>query len=192
MKKILASILLSALLFSSCAATRTDVIDRTFRSLVKIDYKLDDTHVYTCTGFVINASRGYVITAEHCISENKEGMLVDGQPSVIVAENDTFAILTFPPMSKPPIDIRANKPDYGEDVISVGYGFGKLMVFVRQVAGFEGGDIALGGLLAPGMSGGPVVDMNGKVVGMNQSDYQMIIGIICSYDELNNFIKSVK
>jgi S1-C subfamily serine protease len=192
MNKVLSIILLTTLIFSSCAATRIDIIDRTVRSMVRLSYQLNEEETYTCTGFVVNAARGWVLTAKHCITEDGEGMFVDGQPSTVVGQNDSFAMLTITPMTKPPLDIRKEKLNLGDDVLSIGYGYGELMVFMRQVAGFHAGDVALNGLLAPGMSGGPVVDMNGRVVGLNQADYQMIIGVLCGQDEIRDFIKSVK
>jgi len=68
-------------------------------------------------------------------------------------------------------------------------------VFTRSVAGFfqedESGeplDILLDGPIANGMSGGPVVDEKGKVVGINQvSDGTS--GGICSAREIREFLK---
>lgn len=146
-----------------------------------------------CTGFVIDAPKGWAITAAHCITDDKSGMLVDGLPSEVLKLDDQFAILTFPKMSKPPLDIAKHMPAYGEEVISFGYWAGIFTVLPRSVAAFSGGDIALAGPLSRGMSGGPVVDYTNKVVGLNQASNPIDgAGVVCGPDELNTFIKDAE
>ena len=63
---------------------------------------------HLCTGFVVSASQGQVLTARHCVDES-ETILVDEVPATILKVDGLFALLSIVPMSKPPLDLRKDK-----------------------------------------------------------------------------------
>ena len=73
--------------------------------------------------------------------------------------------------------------------MSIGFDHGYLVVFNRRVATIVDEDIIVDGPLVPGMSGGPVVNLEGKVVGLNQSTSDAI-GLACGTKEIKNFLES--
>lgn len=196
--------LLVSSLFTSCAATSPktsqQIIASINPSLLKITHMIDDEHQYVCTGFIIDAAKGLGLTAEHCVVD-EEGTLfkevfVNGMPTEVVKVTESLALIKIPAMIGPPLDLKKDKTKAGEKVIAVGYGFGDYAVVIRHISNpnpKSGGglDISLDGPLAPGMSGGPVVDMDGKVVGVIQRNSQMnIFSLLCGADEIKGFLKA--
>lgn len=193
-----------SMIFVSCAAfkpkTRQEVIATTELSLLRISHDIDGKHEFTCTGFIINSAKGQGITAKHCVVNDDgspvETLLVNGFPTEIIKTSETLALIKVNVMLGPPLDLRKDLPNKGEDVIGLGYGFGDYVVMVRHIGnpkpGFGGKqDIVLDGPLAPGMSGGPVVDMDGKVVGLAQQNSPFyILSLLCGSDEIRDFLKS--
>jgi hypothetical protein len=163
-------------------------------SLVQVtypDYENDKTHV--CAGFVVDTTRGRVMTAQHCVPADGQNILVDGLPTEVVAENGLFALLSYPPLKKPVLELRKDKPDYAEPVLATGYGMGMLMTMVRYVAAFDEADVGVDGAFIPGMSGGPVVDSQGRVVFIIQASANGApLGVGCSSEEMRAFLKSVR
>lgn len=142
-----------------------------------------------CAGFVVNAPRGEAITARHCVPDDEDTLLiVDGESSTIIKENQAFALVKVKEMSKPALDLRKDKPSLGEKVITFGYGYGLYTIFQRTVAAYYNGDLLLDGPLAHGMSGGPAVDEQGRVVGINQMS-DGVTASICGVGEIREFLK---
>ena len=118
--------------------------------------------------------------------------MVDGQPTEVLKTYEAFALLSTAPMSRPPLDLRKNRVPVGEAVVSFGYGYGWMQVLQRHIASWKAGDIIMDGALVPGMSGGPVVDLKGRVVGLNQgTDQNGGLSTACGTDEMRAFLKSV-
>lgn len=179
-------------LFVACifVAALAPAPSSTIRSLVMIQYNHN-----VCTGFVVSASEGRVLTVAHCAPDDPNvELLVDGKPSKIIRVNEALALLSMEPFSKPPLQIASDSPKVGDDVQAFGYGYGYLMVLKRAVAGYvdenNHRDVILDGAIAQGMSGGPVVGVDGKVVGINQaSDKFGATSIVCDSKEIRKFLK---
>lgn len=195
MKQFLLTLILLATL--GCAvhlppALVTSPVDRVLQSIVKVTFKIDEGNYHLCTGFVVDSARGRVLTVRHCV-EDLPVVQVDGNDSTVMSTTESLALLAIPSMSKPALDIRNDTLPVGEPVQAFGFGWGEMFVFGRHVAAFskDGQDVALDGPLAQGMSGGPVVDGNGKVVGINQGTNE-VIGILCGQNEIRKFLKDNK
>ena len=168
-------------------------------SLVRVEYpdysdpERREGQTRSCAGFVVDAARGYVLTARHCVPspEGVSPVYVDGEETRILAINGLFALLAYHPMRKPPLDIRKDAPSRGEPVVSVGYGYGVLTVLVRHVASLVADDVSIDGPLVPGMSGGPTVDAQGRVVFLNQVSNEAM-GAGCGGAEIRAFLTTVK
>jgi S1-C subfamily serine protease len=178
-------ILLAHLFFSPITLAQ-----RVIRSVVLIQTSSEVHPQGVCTGFVVNSAAGEVLTANHCTEDNGvpvDEMLVDGEPSYVIRTDGNFSLVHSRPMEKPPLELRDEPIPNGSEVVTTGYAYGHLVEFTRHVAAHEGGDIYLDGPLAPGMSGGPVVDTHNRVVGLNQAS-SPVLGIVCGQNEIRFFL----
>jgi hypothetical protein len=189
MKRVVASLLLFAGLFAAGFTFKPiNPIDHTLEAIVRIEsLDMESGQPIICTGFVVAAHRA--LTAVHCLQDDA-GFTVDGKDSLVIKKDKYFALVSVSPELgiKPALKL-AGKLRLQEPVISFGYAWGDIFVFSRRVAAFKGGDFAMDGALAPGMSGGPTVNYKGEVVGLNQAANN-IIGIMCGAGEIRAFLDS--
>ena len=190
MKKFLLALLL---IVPACGFAPTpSVISKTSESLVRISFDFTDADgeevSQRCTGFKVGLT--WVVTADHCIppEDVKADTLVDGRPSRIVRHKGDLVLLEVPLDSKPILQVVKTDPPLGTPVTAIGYAWAtSLHVFHRVVAGYQQGWIIVDGAVAPGMSGGPVIDESGKVVGLIQAA-SPLIGLNCPPKELRDLI----
>lgn len=141
---------------------------------------------YSCSGFQIAPKR--IMTAAHCIGDD---MKADGMPIKVLNKNEYFDLALLEGGSnRPVLAFKEKQVEPNEQLLAFGYGFGwnKLTIMHERVfltnyhvvedgaAGF----IVQGGYIG-GMSGGPVTDLDGKVVGVVQRGNSQIgysVGII--------------
>jgi len=161
----------------------TLAIDQVSSSLVRITIR--EAHPiygvveHTCSGFHLTPER--ILTAAHCMGEN---ILADGK-SVTVLKVDTrydLALLSTE-HPKPGLILRDLPPRRFETLYAIGYAYGWTKLTVLQVRAFlidhpvtddvPVGIIVQGGYIG-GMSGGPVIDEFGLVVGIVQQSNNAI------------------
>lgn len=177
---LLAFLVIIASLFHT--PTYPEVINRVQASVVRVTGEMDvDTFFgpmhgsYTCTGEVIALNR--VLTAGHCIGER---ILADGVPIKGVLASDAYYDLALLDVStqKPFLTFRDEPVQRFEKVSALGYAFGFTQISVLDERVFlvnaippDSGNLPKI-LVQPGyiggMSGGPVVDANGQMVGIVQ------------------------
>ena len=122
-----------------------------------------------CSGFVVDASRGFALTAEHCIVDGQVRLLVDEEPSEVVRTSKWLALVKVKPLTKPPLMIAKKRSSLREPTWGFGWAFGQVYLqFQRHVAGYDDTDLVVDGAFIEGMSGGPVVNERGEVVGLVQ------------------------
>ena len=190
MKKFLLALLL---IIPACGfAQSPDTISRATESLVRVSFDFTDADgeevSQRCTGFKVGLK--WVITADHCIppKDVNTDVLVDGRPSHIIRHKGYLVLLEVPLDDKPILQVVKKDPPIGTDVTAIGYAWAtSVHVFKRTVAAYEHTWLTIDGPVAPGMSGGPVIDENGKVVGLIQAA-SPIIGLNCPPKELRDFI----
>ena len=138
--------------------------------------------VATGTGFVITSS-GIVMTNHHviegCTNVHVTGAGLDSAPSLVIADNptDDLALVKMPQGSDAVAVFRggsAVRP--GDDVVVVGYPYHGLLSSEVKVTtgaisaasgiGDDPREFQLTAPVQPGNSGGPLLDMNGNVVGV--------------------------
>lgn len=162
----------------------TKLTEKVKLSIVYVAYPKDKEMGF-CTGFVIDAARGHAITSGHCVAD---GMLTDSEPSTVLKKDSEFALITVKPMTKPPLTLREKNAPLGEPVASFGYGYNVWTVLFRHLAGYDSDMMAVDGPLIGGMSGGPIVDMQARVVGVNQATLKDL-GLASTVERLRDFLK---
>lgn len=167
--------------------TPPQIIKQAITSLVKIDATFGEGDG-VCAGFVVDAPKHYILTAAHCVGEN---LKVDGSPATVIGQNSDLAIITTPTLTKPSLAIAASTPERGEVVVTVGYGYGRLLSFVRHVAGYEDADLVLDAPEAPGTSGGPMLNSAGEVVALAEVSNSIICAGVGA-EEIRTFIKHIE
>lgn len=134
----------------------------------------------SCTGFVIDAVRHYVLTAAHCDAAKDEAVWVDRVRGKVVSKDTKKDLLVIEAKdldpSRPALKLAAKNPAIGEEVMSVGYGYGLERPFYR-IAHVTDTEVRIDGLgpfigvdsgYIGGQSGGPVVNAAGEIVSIVQ------------------------
>lgn len=184
------------------APSFSNVIDQVSLSVVKVTM-----HVVTpygegdgvCTGEVV--AQDQVLTAAHCMGTN----MTAGDMSADVVAYDVdydLALLRAKTFDKPAL-VRSSKPVKRLDLLlAFGYALGLPSLTVRPVqvlfpnlqAPWDPGTFP--GILVqpqytPGMSGGPVTDYDGKMVGIvQQRDSDESMGWGASMEPINRFLSA--
>lgn len=131
-----------------------------------------------CTGFVIDNQRDFVMTAQHCVDNPSHGTVVDHKNAWVVwsSEDLDLAVLQAPGINHPELHPGSHS-HIGQDIASFGHGYGleqtlfkagqvaHPMVIIKTLPGTW---VMTNFPLIPGMSGGPMVDIEGKVIAINQ------------------------
>lgn len=173
-------------------------------SIVRLDMPMDIDPEHQqmgsgfCTGFVVAPT--VVLTDMHCIIRSSGFIVVDEKELVSSAVADSvqdLAVLRVDTGSKPPASFRLTAMPDDAEVYALGYGFGydrpvsTINSVLWQHYGPDNKQIGLflRGELVHGMSGGPIFDKDGKVIGIVQ---QTIEGISYAQDafHLMAFVKA--
>ncbi len=144
---------------------------------------LDSPHT-TCTAISISEQRGMFLTAAHCTSEQVDGYTLDGQPATVVWVDRKLdlAVLASQGARRRAIAPRHDSLVVGEEVALYGHGLGmhearlrigNVSVLSILVVGPHGETpsgpyLMIDTAALPGMSGGPLVDLDGRLVGVVQ------------------------
>lgn len=181
MKRFFRALILAGFLWD-----RPDVIQHTLNSIVSItsttvDDDGNEQPTY-CTGFVV--AKGQALTAAHCV-ETDYPLFAGEKETTILKQNEQFALVSVSP-DVPALQF-ADKLRVQDPVTAFGFAWAHMNIFSRHVSAFRGLDFSIDGPLAPGMSGGPTVDRQGRVVGINQMS-NSVIGILCGAQEIRRFL----
>lgn len=175
MHRLLTPFVLVASLFHSTAVpSYTQTIEKVEASTVFITAQ-EEEGVGRCTGFVVQTH--LVLTANHCVAETMSVDEIVAHAVKVDKINDLALI--YASTSKAPLAFRVAPVARFEMLTAIGHGYGwkaltTLAVRVILVNGsLESDDNAPDGIIVQpgyigGMSGGPVVDVNGLVVGIVQ------------------------
>lgn len=132
-----------------------------------------------CTGFVIDQTRHYIMTAAHCAPTEPARLWVDRVPATIVSRDTKKDLLVVeaPHLNpaRPALRLAAKNPERGQEVMSAGFGYALERPFFRLAhvqddaltipdSGIGGPYISTDAPFVNGQSGGPVVNLAGEVV----------------------------
>lgn len=180
MKRLLALVLL----LGTLACGRSHAINTTKASIVRITGIAIQQTMFgpsegqeVCTGFVVRPQ--VVLTAQHCVGTN---MLFDGLTGELIGQDTYFdlALYRVKDLYKDPLYLRETPAQFDESIVAIGYGFGwgdplvvdlRVMLPNHHVQEDRAAGIILQELAVGGMSGGPMIDATGQVVGITQQSH---------------------
>ena len=187
MKPILALIAVLTLATPAVSQPPT-IINKTYHQIVQLSAVMPQGGNTFCTGVVVGITR--VLTAEHCVTDET---FVNGAPARVVKKNGWLVLLDVP-LQQSIIDIAKVEPVDGDEATTIGFvdSDGTRLTLKRHVAGF--GTVTankfmfLDGPLVQGMSGGPVINAKGELIGINQMT-NPFTGAVSTLKEIRAFLK---
>jgi S1-C subfamily serine protease len=171
MKKIVSSLLVLSLFAAIACANTWAVAPQVLKSIVYLEHSGG-----SCTGFVINTEKNYILTAAHC--DGKE-LFADQSPAKVISKDvkSDLMVIQIEDLDRPALKLATQNPIVGDEVASIGFGYGFDRPMFRathvsdgeaQIPEESGTYVMLDSAFVPGQSGGPVVDLNGNVVAIVQ------------------------
>lgn len=164
------------------AADWSAVVKRVETSLVYVE-----NDEGSCTGFVIDTARKYVMTAAHC--DGKE-IYADRVVAKVLAKDthEDLMVLKVEDLdpSRTALTLASKNPDIQESVMACGYGYGLERPFYRSarvsdnavvIPGINGVFIGTDAPFIAGMSGGAVVNGSSDIVSIVQRSDGSALGI---------------
>lgn len=187
--------------------TNITVYEKLNPSIVAIDGKINEDEMSSGTGCIIT-SDGLILTSRHVIDGVSEIKikLHDGTEQIakvvgtIKGGNDLALLkITVNKPLKPVVLGNSGDIKVGQKVLAIGNPFGfnnTLTTGIVSRVDFERNKIQTDAAINPGSSGGPLVNSNAEVIGINQSIYNpdnnksnIGIGFAVPINEAKNFIK---
>ena len=186
MKRIALSLALALLAVGpmSAADPWPAIVKRVEPAIVSVE-----TSDGSCTGFVIDAARKYVLTAAHCDGKD---LYADRVAASVVSKDTHKDLLVLEVKELDPhrtaLTLAAKNPEVMEEVVSIGYGYALERMFYRSAritdnavmipeGGVGGPYVGTDAPFIGGMSGGPCVDISGHVVAIVQRSDGSALGI---------------
>ncbi len=139
----------------------------------------------TCTAFSIDTARGHYLTTAHCLHPGRPGPgeeentedhpLIDGfELEILFEDTDLDLAVVRISTQRPALKIQTKRLQQGMEVGAFGYALGRPVPSFRTafVSRFDATSdnmpfVAYDNALVRGMSGGPIVDASGRVVGVS-------------------------
>lgn len=172
MRVLIAALLASLFAVSMHATDWADVVKKVEASVVFVE-----SGEGSCTGFVIDQARKYVMTAAHCEAGAGQTLWVDRVQARVVSKDSKkdLLVVAAPDLdpARPALRLASANPARGSEVMSVGYGYALERPFFRQahvqddqmmIPEVGGPFISTDQSFVPGQSGGPVVNGAGEIV----------------------------
>ena len=183
------------------------VYERLNKSIVAIDGKITNSEFSSGTGCIIN-SDGLILTSRHVIDGVKDikiklydGTEKDGKVVGTIRGGNDLALIKIEcknPLT-PVVLGNSNEIKVGQKVLAIGNPFGfnnTLTTGIVSRIDTERNKIQTDAAINPGSSGGPLVNSNAEVIGINQSIYNpdnnksnIGIGFAVPIDEAKEFIR---
>ena len=194
---------------SSEEQINTMVYEAVYPAIVVIEGDIPDGYS-TGSGCIIS-SDGYILTSKHVVknAKNIEVTTNTGKvyPAKIVkttGKNKDLALLKIEPkFSLPEVKLgNSEEIKVGQRVLAIGnpFGFsGTLTTGIISRIDYQNNKIQTDAAINPGSSGGPIVNINGEVIGISQSIYNpdnnqsnIGIGFAVPVNEAKSLLKVLK
>lgn len=172
MKRLLLTLLITLSSFTVSAYNWSKVVTDLKPSIRALNFIDKDGDESWCTSFSIDERRQYFMTAEHCLGTQEK---MDGYDVIPVYSNPDLDVAVVHGAFGVPSLHPGSTPAQGEEIAGYGYGYNVPMLVA--------GNLAAPTAIHPethdaytfytpswfhGMSGGPVINTSGKVIGLIQ------------------------
>lgn len=171
MSKLITSLLLVLALGSVLCGAGKYPVDKVTPSTVVVGILLADGRGGHCTAFSVNEKDAIYFTAAHCFIDPDAWFLVGGNELSEVIEVDPAVseVMVLKAVKGRPALKLGPKPRVGDEMAGFGYGMDLGFTFFGgQFLGEIEGLSFYNTNFMPGMSGGPITDLKGRLVGMVQ------------------------
>lgn len=205
MKQFLAAAFIFILAFTSLPSTQAQasldpLSDRVLQSVIHLTGTLTDEgmiHVFGCSAFSIAPRK--LMTAAHCIPSGLMTLFANKHPAypIKIDVDRDLAILLWD-VETPNLTFRQQPLSRYEPAIAFGYGYSMdyptithhtvMFTHYSPMESIWAGTWYMGGFIH-GMSGGPITDLNGDVVGVVQRSSEQL-GYGVSVETINEFLLS--
>lgn len=161
--------------------TYTRIYEKITPAIVAIDAQVDEG-VSSGTGCVIDP-KGVILTSSHVISKAKNievtisnGQTYKGEVLAVLKDKNDLAIIKINTKKPLPVISFGNSENIkvGQRVLAIGnpFGFrGTLTTGIISRIDYQRKKIQTDAAINPGCSGGPLLNLEGEVIGINQSIY---------------------
>lgn len=179
------------------AAEWADVVPTVERSVLRLHLGDDNGNEGTCSAIVINAEKGYLLTAAHCVTTDDHIVVGKDRTATLVISNrllDLAVLKTKLRKEATAIVLAPTSPRLGAPVGVLGFPFGarSLTLQVGVVANPDVDDrMWVDGNLLPGDSGGAIINNAGHLVGVTSAFKYFAaahIGVAVPLDTLRAFV----
>lgn len=181
-----------------------DLVPQVNKSVPRVEIQKSGTAgVCSAVVFLVDGDGfAHALTAGHCVQKSSEteriDLTVNGRTAVVTASNSILdlAVLKFRRRDETPILLAASVPKAGTQVAVVGYAFGveELVTqfgYIAQSYNRESKTTWINADLIFGDSGGPALDHEGKLVGINSRIYYQgpaHIAAVVTVDALRDYL----
>ena len=172
------------------------------KRVVRLEMMTEDGDQGVCSGAVLNAVSGFVVTAQHCVDSSDKHRLaaltVNGRHAEVVRQNKLLdiAVVRTELKGAASITIAAQTPIVGSEVAILGYAFGakKLhMQFGRVSLPLDDdGALVIDAMVIAGDSGGPTINAAGELVGLTsfiKYNGPMMLGYMVTAEKVKDFVE---
>lgn len=170
--------MLTFLLLLVLAPDWPTVIKPVSDQVVRIEIQIttaEDNDVGFCSGVVLDADRGFVLTAQHCVRRlpaDAISIAVNGRHADVVRENRVLdlAILHFDAKKERAMALAAETPPVGAEIALVGHAYGAKPQYVQvgrvALQLDDEGRFVVDLTTIKGDSGCPIINDRGELVGL--------------------------
>lgn len=199
----------SPLVYSQDEQTNITIYEKVSPSIVNIDADISEG-ISSGTGCIVDSS-GIILTSKHVIEGFKDlkitlpcGKSYSGEIVKTKVNNKDFILIKIKPEeSLQPIKLGdSSQVKVGQKVLAIGNPFGfnrTLTTGIVSRVDTKRNKIQTDAAINPGSSGGPLLNLSGEVIGINQSIYNpdnnksnIGIGFAIPVNSAKNYIKEVR
>lgn len=157
--------------------------------------KGDDSGI--CSGVVLNAKAGFLLTAAHCVDGKPEDLsiTVNGNHAEVARVNRLLdlAVLRFEADNEQDMALAEKTPEEGTEIAVAGFLHGQEKIHFQfgHIAARrdDDGALVLDSTIRPGDSGGAIINAQGQLVGMSNRYYQgSAVGLAVPVERIRLFV----
>ena len=194
---------LVAVVMCSVAVQATDwtlVFPAATKGVIRLEAQPEGGPLNICSGVVINADAGFLVTAAHCVEGKNVALTVNGRHAELVRSNRVLdlAVLRFTPKGEIALKLSPDAPKMGEPIAVIGYAFGSKQIQGQPghvVNPFENDEkmMRVAVDVIGGDSGGACINARGELVGIVSGVIYagpMHLGVMVPLEAVEDFVQA--